>query len=327
MSFKKLLLIRLDRIGDLVLTLPVDEEFTRQGTQVQWWIPQGLSFITQNSSPERQAQEVERAFSWRRFHTLFKQVRELHPDAAVVFHAPWWVGLLLWLARVPVRVGQRSQWHSFIFFNRGVRQKRSRVEHHELDYNYLLIEQGLNLQPLPRRSLNLTTTKSAKLPAGSYYVVHPGMGGSALNWPSEHYQSLIRQLALEKPVAITGTATDDAYLQPLKAALKGVANVHWLDGQLSTEELLGLLKNAVAVVAPSTGVVHLAASLGVRTVGLYSPVHVQAAKRWGPRGPQASALSPEVDCPGKMACLGQACHYFACMEKISVEDVLSLVRA
>ena len=160
------------------------------------------------------------------------------------------------------------------------------------------------------------------LESGNYYVVHPGMGGSALNWPTGLYIDLITQLSTHTTVVITGTAQDANYLSPLKSHFLSEPNPVWLDGKVSTTELLQVLGSAKAVIAPSTGVLHLAASTGVKTIGLFSPVRVQSIQRWGPLGEKAEALAPSVDCPGDLHCIGQACPHFNCMYRITVGKVL-----
>lgn len=325
----RILLIRLDRIGDLILTLPVDTAFG--GARIDWWVPENLGFIAEMSVPRRQAREVSRKIGVRGFFALLRQVRDAKYSSAIVFHAPWWVSCLLWLARVPVRGGVRSQWHSFLFLNRSIRQKRSLAEHSELEYNFKLVEEIMSLPKVDRVSLRLKgqeggarTSLFARfgLHEGAYTVVHPGMGGSALNWPTEHYAQLIREVAREGKVAVTGTAADEAYLAPLLDSLSDLSNVVWLDGKLNGPELITVLGGARVVVAPSTGVLHLAASSGRPTIGLFSPVRVQHPRRWGAQGQRARMLMPDVECPGELRCLGAECAKFDCMKSLEPEQVL-----
>jgi heptosyltransferase I len=325
------LFIRLDRIGDLVLTLPVDQSLG--STSVDWWIPQRLSFVTQLAKPQRRASEVSRQIGFGEFWRLMREVKSRHYDYAAVFHAPWWVGLLLTLARVPVRIGVQSQWHSFLFFNRGVRQKRSRADKSELEFNYRLIEEGLGRPEgsLERRTLELDASDLEPLTAhglakNEYVVVHPGMSGSARNWPVDRYRDLVLEFAKHGTVAITGTASDSIYVSPLKGMLANAANVVFLDEKLTGLELVSVVGNAKLVFAPSTGVVHLAASTGTPTLGLYSPVRVQRALRWGPQGAKTATLTPLVNCPGELECLREACPHWDCMPRVTVEEAIEASR-
>lgn len=297
---KKNLLIRMDKIGDLVLTLPVDQLFDSEDKTV-WFIAQGLEFFPEHAAPKRHYLSFNKKGSWVEFKRMVNEIKKFAPDRAVVFHAPWWVGLALLCARVPVRVGVRSKWHSFIFFNKSIRQKRSRAEKHEAHYGLELVEKAAEklgvfetLKPLKLVS-GLSSTELSRWGLGGvdYIVVHPGMAGSALNWPIDHYIEFIREISKSTQVIVTCGPNDQKFVDPIKSAFLNVPHVRVLE-KLKLEELLLVLENAKGVLAPSTGVLHLAASTGVPTLGIYSPVKVERALRWGPRGIRADSLTPEV---------------------------------
>lgn len=304
---KKALLIRLDKIGDLVLTLPADQQPALKDYDCTWFISKGLGFVPEHAVPPRRFMEWKKEFSWGQFFDFIKTVRSIKPDLSIAFQSPAWVLIALFLARVPLRVGVLSRWPSFLFLNRGVRQRRSQVLFHELEYNHLLVHNGLSDNaPVTFPYLKLESQDRPLPLEKPYVVIHPGMAGSALNWPREHYKNLIEKISKDYRVAITGTAGDKFILDPLKTELLGAENVHWLDGKLNGAELLSLLDNAEALFAPSTGVIHLSASLGTPTYGVYSPIKVESVKRWGPKGLQVSTMTPGVDRPGCMELVSPA---------------------
>ncbi len=326
----KAIFLRLDKIGDLIATLPVDQlpKLQEKNISVKWVIAKGLGFIAKSADPAREFFELDLKDHKASTASLIEYLKSEKPDAVVVFYAPWWVGYACWRARVPLRVARRSQWHSFLFYNHGLRQSRSLAEKHEADYNRELVEFAfklpaaetpfLKLNPLVKRQL----FEKYDLRPGEYFVVHPGMAGSALNWPQSHYNILIEKLINAGTVVITGTPGDDPYLTEIRPQWEKNPRVRWLQNKLSMDDLLSILKTARGVVAPSTGVLHLAASMGVHAVGIYSPILVHRAKRWGPRGPQAVALAPSVDCPATDQCWGEKCPFYPCMNDIKVNDVL-----
>src|SRR5207253_1090070 len=146
-----------------------------------------------------------------------------------------------------------------------------------------------NLQNIKKIYLRLLppnpqgTIDALQLKARGYRVVHPGMAGSALNWPAENFKILVEKLAGEMPVLITGTKADNKYLQALRP-LADHPQVRWMVDQLKPSDLLDLLSQARSVIAPSTGVLHLAAALGTPCVGVNSPRPVEHPRRWGPKG-------------------------------------------
>lgn len=326
----KVVFLRLDKIGDLIATLPVDQLPWLKEKQIEakWVIAQGLGSIAKLATPAREFIELDLKDEKASTEKLIQYLKTEKPEAVVVFYAPWWVGYACLRAGVPLRVTRKSQWHSFIFFNKTLRQSRSLAEKHEADYNRELVEFAfdqpagktpyLTLEPTVRRHL----FEKYALQPQTYFVVHPGMAGSALNWPQAHYNILIEKLINAGPVVITGTPGDDPYLTEIRPQWENNPNVRWLQNQLSMEDLLSLLKTAKGVVAPSTGVAHLAAAVGTPVVGIYSPIRVHRATRWGIRGEKASAIDPKVDCPAEKKCWRQRCPHYLCMEKITVNDVI-----
>ncbi len=322
---KKAVFIRLDRMGDLVLTLPCDRLVADQ-FNCHWVIPKGLDFVAENDASKKKFSSLDASDPWKSFFLLRKKIQEISPDVSISFHVPWWVNFALWSCRVKTRGGVLSQWHSYLFLNKGLRQKRSRVEAHEMEYNFQLVEFVFDLkrnreqwQPM---TLNCPDHTELQFDVTqNYFVVHPGMGGSALNWPTASYVQLIDQLTEKATVVVTGTSSDEAYLSPLKMSLKNNHKVVWLDKQLNGYQLLKLLKNAKANIAPSTGVLHLSASLGATSIGIYSPIKVHQAQRWGPKGKNTSTFTPKVLCPAHFECLKQECPQYFCMQQLSVTPV------
>ncbi len=322
---KTALFIRLDRMGDLILTLPCDGLISER-YQTHWLIPNGLEFVADHATPKKEYLAISKQWSWKNFFQLRKTIKTIAPDVSVSFHVPWWINFALWSCGVKTRGGVLSQWHSYLFLNKGLRQKRSRVEAHEMEYNYQLVEHVFDLKRNREKwtALELSASDEQSVPfdvSQDYFVVHPGMGGSALNWPTTSYADVINEISGKATVVITGTKADDPYLKPLKMNLKENHQVVWLDKQLDGPQLLKLLKNANAIIAPSTGVLHLSASLGAASLGVFSPIKVHRDQRWGPKGPKAFTFSPSVPCPAHFECLKEECPHYFCMEKMATAPV------
>jgi ADP-heptose:LPS heptosyltransferase len=317
---KRILLIRLDKIGDLISTLPVDQAAVLKNHDVRWVISKGLSFIPDHAMPHRQYLELSKEDWKASLKILVNDIRKFKPDVAVSFQAPWWVNYALWMEGVPVRAGVLSQWHSFLFLNKGLRQKRSRAVQHEADYNFDLLRYALgDNTPRPATPvLKLVVPENPNLLAkyhlttNNYVIVHPGMAGSSLNWPISCYVTLIEKIIATTPVVLTGTPADEPFLKDIKEHFKNTPRVIVLQNLLSAPELLTVLKNSKAVVVPSTGVAHIAASLGVKTLGLYSPIRVQHPRRWAARGDNVTIFVSKNENP----------PYDKAMEEIRVDDVL-----
>lgn len=342
---KRIVLIRLDKIGDLISTLPSDQIPFLNSYNISWVISEGLSFIPNQAEPVRKFIELDKNQAKKSFKDLVVFLKNEKPDIAISFQAPWWVSLALLWARVPVRAGVRSQWHSFLFLNKTLRQKRSEARQHEADYNSDLL--AFACDELEKRLMNQRTTQGVSylspyltlksqpsnkilekwnLQNKKFIVVHPGMAGSALNWPVQKYIDLISFLVKENTVVLTGTSSDEQWLKPIKKEYVQNAKVLCLQGQLNSEDLLSLLSAAQVVVAPSTGVAHLSAAVSTPVITLFSPIQVQHPKRWAPRGENVKTLLPAVKCPAIFECLGPECGYYFCMDRISIDQVLQEIK-
>jgi heptosyltransferase I len=330
-------LVRLDKIGDLVSTLPVDELLIDK--QAHWVISKGLGFLPQYADPAREFTEISQSKSLG-VKELVEFIHLNKPEAAVIFYAPWWVSYTFMKEGVPVRIGRKSQWHSFLFLTDSLRQSRSKSENHEADYNFELMQfalgkLGRNGNPDIKTApvLKLNPPKANRLlerfdiKSKQFVVVHPGMAGSALNWPQAKWNELIGKLVQKTKVVITGTEADEPWLTEIKPKWELHPQVRIVQNKLDRIDLLSLLNLSKGLIAPSTGVLHLGASLDLPVIGIFPPLPSQHPKRWGPRGHKSvDVFSPSVDCPAKVHCLKEKCSQYNCMQLVDVNLVFETVQ-
>ncbi len=323
---KKILLIRLDKIGDLICTLPVDQVIDHLKYEVFWIVQKGMGQVVDLGVQKRNYFELDKNDSKTSAQKLSEILNEVKPEIAISFQAPWWVNFELFKARVKVRAGVKSQWHSFLFLNQGLRQKRSLSLMHEFDYNLELVLKTLN-QKKPneliyfqiQKPTQKITLKKFKLEEKNYVVVHPGMMGSALNWKQSQYISYIhQQLQLNKKIVITGTDSDESYLDEIKKEFLHEPNMVNLQSKLNLNELIQILSFSEWVVAPSTGVAHLAASVGAKVFAIYSPIRVHHPRRWAARGRDVKIMLPLAQCPASHRCLKKNCSQYNCMDLVTL---------
>jgi len=116
------------------------------------------------------------------------------------------------------------------------------------------------------------------------------MRGSALNWSKSNYLKLVQELSTDSIIVITGTRSDADWVDPLKRAFSDNTRVRFLYDLLSLKELLYILKQSRCVIVPSTGVAHLASSVGAKVIGLYPDRTSQSPIRWRPLGANVHLL-------------------------------------
>ena len=128
-------------------------------------------------------------------------------------------------------------------------------------------------------------------------------------------------------VLLTGGKNERTLLKSLAAGVPQNKPLR-LCREMSLEDLIGVIATASAVVAPSTGPLHLAAALGTPLAGIYSPVRVHHPDRWGPLGPgRKKVFIPDVECPGVYRCLEERCELWPCMPTVRPEEVVEFIRS
>jgi ADP-heptose:LPS heptosyltransferase len=91
-------------------------------------------------------------------------------------------------------------------------------------------------------------------------------------------------------------------------------------GDLSLLELMQLIKHSNALLANSTGPLHLAGILGTAALGLYSPCQGLNPERWAPLGQHVHCIVGESKCKN---CRKPS--QTTCMQSISISRVHDLI--
>lgn len=352
----RILLIRGDKIGDLTLCTPAIAALrvVQPSAQIVAMVRSQVVDILRGNPNLDSILAFDPVVhgGFRGFLRLVQLIRREKFEVVVVFQAPFRFALAAFLARIPYRIGPLSKWWSWIVFNMGIRQSRSNVEMHEADYNLqLLRDLGVSISEHRHRP-RIYVDPRHKLGADQFFAerglsrkyktvaIHPGMAGSALNWPERAYVKLGRRLVGRYNVVITGSAEEEELVDRV------VQKISWQQsfepdqpiltryiGKDTLGEFIAILDACDGIVAPSTGPMHLGVGLGKKVVTVFSPIRVQSAIRWGPYGvsfgtnlgvapqDQAAVLVPDVNCAEDFKCALSACIYYPCMPRIPVDDV------
>ncbi len=333
----KVLIVRTDRLGDTILASPTWQALKEAHPEARVTLLTRRAFLPLFEADPLLEEVLAMPEEGRGgLDRLAADLSSRGFDALLVLYVDRAVARLVRRTASPLKAGPLSKPSSWLLFNRPLRQRRSASLLHEAEYNGRLLG-ALGISYLPHRP------RVSPAPPGRggeealvrrllgdrsrdpYLVVHPGMGGSALNWPAKRYGSLVRALLQERDetVVITGTEADAPHLGSiLSQTHRRLVNTV---GSLSLVELAFLLRGASVFVGPSTGPMHLATAVDTPVVTLFSPLRVQGARRWGPYCARGTVLTPPVDCRQTRRCRGHRCADRDCMDRIAVGDVLSAV--
>jgi O-antigen biosynthesis protein len=141
-------------------------------------------------------------------------------------------------------------------------------------------------------------------------------------WPVERFAGLIDLLSENKKfnIAVLGGSDDSELIARLLSRSECGADVINLAGQLNLAEIPSLLSRSVLFVGNNSGPHHIAAALGIPTVGIHSGV--VDATEWGPMGPRAIAVRRRMSCSPCFLEKPSDCQRgMACLTGISIADV------
>jgi len=332
-SLHKILVIRTDRIGDVVLSLPVVVSLRKRYADARIFMlvqPEVRDILDNHQDLDGVILDNDN-HRLSGFFRLAASLRRERFDAAVLLHPTLRLAAAMFMARIPIRIGTGYRLYSFLL-NRRVFEHRKHSIRHEAEYNLSLAAalQG-KIKPV---QFHLPVSKKAgekilKMIRESgitknYVVIHPGSRGSALDWPAERFFQLGELISkhLKYPVIVTGSKGEQEALKVL--VRKYESSVISFVGALTLKELVALLASAGLVIASSTGPLHLAAAAGTTVLGFYPPFRAANVRRWGPFGQTENVLVPPVsDCA---RCKGSKCEHWNCMSMIQVEEAYRIVQ-
>jgi ADP-heptose:LPS heptosyltransferase len=326
MNLRKILLIRTDRLGDVILSTPVATAIKRNwpDVHVTFLLRHYTAEITRCHPHVDETLEIDGAEIGGDVRRLMQALRQRQFEAVVLLHPRPNLAWAVWRSGIPLRIGTGYRWYSFLF-NRRVFEHRKTAARHEAEYNLRLLRPlGIGAAEIEFHFALLNAEREKideklnKLGAGVKPVIlHPGSGGSSRDWPPEYFAQLADRIqhALGAQVILTGAPAEENLIAAIQRQTK--SQPLSLCGRLTIIELALLCQRAAVFVSNSTGPLHLAVMVGTPVVAFYPPIRVARPERWGPYGRRADVLmSQQEECKRCRQSPARVCD---CMRAISVE--------
>lgn len=326
----RILISRTDSIGDVVLTLPMC------GLIKAHYPKSRIIFLCRNYTLElvKLSAHVDEVIS-------YDQISELPATQALAFFAGLQADVILHVfprkeiallaekAGIPLRVGTLSRLYHWYTCNRKIHLPRRNSTLHEAQLNVRLLKSigivqdpsledlaqyyGLSGWPELRGPL-----KALLDPSRINLIFHPRSKGSAREWGLDNFQALLEALPDKQyKVFVSGTKQEGESMQEWLANHPRITD---LTGQMNLREFIAFIAASDALVAASTGPLHIAAALGKTAIGLFAPMRPIHPGRWKPLGPKATALVIDKNCEDCRK--GGTC---ACIRQITAGQVVDLL--
>lgn len=148
--------------------------------------------------------------------------------------------------------------------------------------------------------------------------IHPGSPIILKRWIPERFAELADWLIEQKEAQIVFVGVQDEisiikYIQnQMQSKSTNIA------GKTTIPQLASILQKSDVFIGNDSGPMHLAAAVGTKTIGLYGPGD---PRRFGPVGEMCQIIQNKNDCP---PCSGKECRYGVkgCMSQIFVTDII-----
>jgi heptosyltransferase-2 len=321
---RRVAVLRLDHLGDLLLSFPALEALRRGLPQARidlYVAPWSLELarlcphvdaVQALPAPwfERPQRQAWPLGSLRQSARRLAQGRY---DLGIDLRGELRHALLLKLAGIPQRLGALQTAGAFL-----LTQALTPAPGHEAQRAWgLLKEAGLPLAGAKAARPSLDPGDAARREAArwakarglapGFVALHPFAGSPSRRWPQSHWRELMHGLPGRGKALLLGSG-DEA--EGLRALMPEGRRQRFVPaaGELSLPLLAAMLERAGLFIGLNSGPGHLAAAVGVPVLSIFSAANDPA--RWGPLGPRVKVLVEAAPCgPCELAeCpLGNAC--------------------
>lgn len=300
MTKAKILVVRNDKLGDFILSLPTFSLLKEHlpEYEVHAFLPNYTKDIAvQSAYIDKVIIDPGSSAPLREQFETLSVIKEQNYDAIITLFSTTRIGVFSFLSGIKYRLAPATKLAQ-IFYNNRLTQRRSKSLKPEYEYNIDLAIKFLNdhnitvnNQPVgpylefKEEEINIIRgdfCKKYQLDINSKFIfIHPGTGGSATNLDLQQYADLAKSLQIDDDTVFVITAGPDEidYANKLSKLLGKVPNIvyHSTDGLVQFAKIIQLCD---IFISGSTGPLHIAGALDRPTAAFYQRRRSATPLRW-----------------------------------------------
>jgi len=293
-----ILITRHDKIGDFVTSLPLyyvvkksnpDATIFALVSEVNIEIAKKIDFIDEVILYDR-----------RNFWHMLKSIKAANITISISAFIDTRLGLLLFLSGIKSRIAPATKLAQ-IFFNKTLKQRRSLVEKTEVEYNLDLAKLldgniSLNYQlPLLKLDNRQKFRNNNQLAGQKIVLFHPGYGGSSDgNLALEDYSNLAKVVSELHSIQVVWIfGPDDLDIKNKIKALIPASDIIYQPPTII--DYCYLIRDSELLISTSTGPMHLAGALNIKTVSFFGGNLFASSMRWATVSETSKQLNIEID--------------------------------
>jgi heptosyltransferase-2 len=322
-------------VGDAVMSLPALQALRRRFPRAHIAILARV-WVADLYAREPFADEVISYTSARGWHDLkgkldlARGLRARRFDAALLLQNAFEAAALVWLARIPRRIGYDRDGRGWLLTDAVPVPRPGEIPKHEQFYYLELLRRVGWLDELPCETTIRLRHADAAAEAGRVRLAELGIRepvigisagaayGTAKRWLPERFAEAATELSreLDASVALFGSADERALCDEIAARIG--PHAHNLAGRTSLREYIELAAACRVYLTNDSGGMHIASALGVPTIAIFGATNDVTT---GPTGPLARVVREPVDCA---PCLLRECPIdHRCMTRVTSERVVN----
>ncbi|MFT5169912.1 MAG: lipopolysaccharide heptosyltransferase II [Candidatus Omnitrophota bacterium] len=306
-SYKNILVIRTDRIGDVILTTPALKalRIAFPGAKITVMVaPLTEALIEDNPYIDDIIVDDRRGEYEGMFGTLslIGLLRLKKFDLAINYHTKRRTNFLAFMAGIKHRLGYKNNKFGYLL-NKSVKDTRHLGERHEVDCCLDLLE-AIDVRS-QGKELFITVRDAAEEWVGQFLsqnnidrslpfvLVHPGASDPNKMWPAKQFGLLIDRLNDEYNAQIILVGAPN--IREVSRKIKAFAMHDPIDltGVTALPQLVSLIKHADLLISNDSGPVHVAAALNKPVISIFTRNQPGInPDRWKPLGEHSKALFP-----------------------------------
>lgn len=349
---RRILVIRLDLIGDLVLSMTLVRALKRTypaaeidllavpaSAQVITHDPDLAEIITYDPNVWRRPRALLQPKNWRGVKVLVQHLHARRYDLAISIFGPW-AAIIALLSGAQRRLGfGREGYPGFMTDSIPGRHWQPGDHKHEVDYCLGLAQAAgatitpadrvpsLYVDPQARQEIERLLAQEGVQPGKPLVACHVSSNnGHSKRWPIPYWATLIDRLGREEgaQVVLTGASNDLPLIERVTQRMQERALN--LAGKTSLPQLAALLQHADLLISGDSGPVHIAAAVGTPLIAIHGPTDPAMT---GPVSPTATILRSAIWCSPCYNARGTAdCRFSTtqCMKNILPAQVFAVAR-
>lgn len=305
-DYKNILIIRTDRLGDVVLTTPAIKALRGAYPDSRISIlvaPLTVDLVDGNLCLDEILID-DRSGEHKGFFGFLKLVQMLRKkkfDCVFVFHTKKRTNIACFMSGIPVRIGYKNNKFGFLL-NRPIVDARHMGKKHEAQYcldvlKIIGVDSGnLNID-LPVREdalrwVGRIREEYAITGEIRLIAIHPGASDPSKRWPEIRFAELIDTLSVQydAKIILIGASNVEAVAKEIISLTEN--EIINLVGKTTVGQLAGLLSCCDILVSNDSGPVHVAAGVGTPVVSIFTRNQPGInPQRWCPLGEKVRVVS------------------------------------